>query len=84
MSEPDNDAGRNGGVDVHGDKSADGRLQCENPCAGHDDDEIQSEDHIADFQTVEFFDDRADDIKSSCTGIVPIEKTERRSEQDTS
>ena len=65
LGETDDDTAGNGGVDVHGDECADGGFQCEDPCTGHDDDEVQAEDNVAYFQIVKFLDDRADDVKAS-------------------
>ena len=65
LGEADDDTAGNGGVDVHGDEGADGRFQCKDPCAGHDDDEVQAEDDVADFQIVKFFDNRANDVEAS-------------------
>lgn len=55
LGEADDDTAGNGGVDVHGDEGADGRFQCKDPRAGHDDDEVQAKDDVADFQIVKFF-----------------------------
>ena len=65
LGEADDDTAGNGGVDVHGDEGADGRFQCKDPRAGHDDDEVQAEDDVADFQIVKFFDNRANDVEAS-------------------
>ena len=65
LGETDDDTAGNGGIDVHGDEGADGRLQCKDPRAGHDDDEVQAEDDVADFQIVKFFDNRANDVEAS-------------------
>lgn len=54
LGETDDDTAGNGGIDVHGDEGADGRFQCKDPRAGHDDDEVQAEDDVADFQIVKF------------------------------
>ena len=65
LGETDDDTAGNGGVDVHGDEGADGRFQRKDPRAGHDDDEVQTEDDVADFQIVKFFDNRANDVEAS-------------------
>ena len=64
LGETDDDTAGNGGIDVHGDEGADGRFQCKDPRAGHDDDEVQTEDDVADFQIVKFFDNRANDVEA--------------------
>ncbi len=55
LGETDDDTAGNGGIDVHGDEGADGRFQRKDPRAGHDDDEVQAEDDVADFPDCKIF-----------------------------
>ena len=70
-------------IDVHADQGADGWFQSEDPCTGHDDDEVQCEDDVADFQVVVLLDDGTDDVEAAGIAVVTVKDTHGDAQDDT-
>ena len=70
-------------IDVHADQGADGWFQSEDPCTGHDDDEVQCEDDVADFQVVVLLDDGTDDVEAAGVAVVTVKDTHGDAQDDT-
>ena len=82
LCETDDEAAREIRIDIHRDQGADGELQGKDPGTGHDDQEVQRKDDVADFQIVVFLQDRADDVEAAGVAVVAVEEPHAKTKDD--
>ena len=82
LGEADDETAREVRIDVHRDQGADGELQGKDPGTGHDDQEVQRKDDVADLQIEVFLQDRADDIEAAGVAVVAVEEPHAKAKDD--
>lgn len=75
LGKADDNAAGEIGINIHGNQGADGRFQGKDEGAGSDDDKVQGENHVADFQIVIFLQNGSHHIQSTGVAVVAVEET---------